>query len=62
MSNYEPGEPYVYQAYGMQDEYHWKRKEIYGVGGIGLAEVKGLTNEEAIEVAKIFKKTRSQKL
>jgi len=55
----EPKNPYIYQPYGVQDRDYWERKQIYGISGIGLATVKGLTEEEATKILAILKKTRS---
>lgn len=48
-------EPYIYQPYGMQDELHWETQRIYGIGGYGIADIKGLTKEQAENILAAIK-------
>lgn len=50
--NIEPTKPYIYQPFGMQDEEQWQEGKIYGVGGIPLAKIQGLTRQEAEKILK----------
>ncbi len=51
----EPTEPYIYQPFGMQDRAHWDAKAIYGIGGIGLATIHGISRELAEKILKLLK-------
>ena len=55
MVDVRPKGPYLYQPYGRQDSEHWEAGRIYGVAGLefrGLAQIKGLTKEEANKILK----------
>ena len=61
MSDIEPQEPYVYQPFGMQDKEHWTTNRIYGVGGVPLATIKGVTKEAAEKIVEILKAEGKEK-
>jgi hypothetical protein len=54
MSDQELKGPYIYQPFGMQDEVQWQARRIYGIAGLPLTTVKGLTRTEAEKILEIF--------
>jgi len=51
----EPNEPYIYQPYGMVGKEFWKDKKVYGIGGYGLATIKGISKELAEKILQLIK-------
>ena len=55
--------PYVYQPFGIKEKTNWNcvPKRIFGVGGLHiLADIKGLTKDEAEVVCKALKQYKAQ--
>lgn len=55
--------PYVFQPHGITDPFYRQEKRFYGVGGLSVvADIKGLTREEADCIVAALIELRKEKV